>query len=324
MVLSYLLCTQGETRFLVSHRTNRNHSPLCGILRPMEIPPFEFAQPDYPLAPLTRYRVGGAAKLVLLPWTVEEAREAFLWLVRQPGRRLVLGGGSNVLISDKGFDGVVLVTTGLNHVEFLGDDRYRVECGAELDDLVQDVMLPNNYDGVGGLAGIPGSVGGALYMNAGTVNGTTCQWLENVEVLSAEGSRTVSMEPSLYSYRGQTFCPPGDFILQGVFQFRVAAEDQQAVYKHYMNRRREKQPQGFCCGSVFKNPDGDHAGRLIEACGLKGKRLGGAIVSPMHGNFIMNEDGATFDDIMALINLCQETVRQRFGVELEREVVVVE
>jgi UDP-N-acetylmuramate dehydrogenase len=290
----------------------------------MEIPPFEFVQSDYPLGPLTRYRVGGAAKLALLPWTVEEAREAFLWLVRQPVRRLVLGGGSNVLISDKGFDGVVLVTTGLNQIEFLGNDRYRVECGSQLGDLVQDVMLPNNYDGVGGLTGIPGSVGGAIYMNAGTINGTTCRWLESVEVLGPEGSRTVPMEPSLYSYRGQTFCPPGNFILEGVFQFRVAEDDQQAIYDHYVERRGEKQPQGFCCGSVFKNPEGDHAGRLIEACGLKGKRLGGAMVSPIHANFIMNEDEATFDDIMALIRLCQDAVREKFGVELEREVVVIE
>ncbi|MFO7976326.1 MAG: UDP-N-acetylmuramate dehydrogenase [Candidatus Hydrogenedentota bacterium] len=290
----------------------------------MKTPPFEFARTDYPLAPLTRYRVGGTAKVALLPGTVEEAREAYRWLARQPVRRLVLGGGSNVLISDKGFDGVVLVTTGLHQVEHLENDRYRVECGVELADLVQDVMLSNNYDGVGGLTGIPGSVGGAIYMNAGTVNGSTCRWLESVEVLGPDGSRTVSLEPSLYSYRGQTFCSPGNLILQGVFQFRAAEEDQQAVYEHYMNRRREKQPQGFCCGSVFKNPESDHAGRLIEACGLKGKWLGGAMVSPKHANFIMNEDNASFEDIMALIALCQDTVREKFGVELEREVVVIE
>ncbi|HQH53957.1 MAG TPA: UDP-N-acetylmuramate dehydrogenase [Candidatus Hydrogenedentes bacterium] len=290
----------------------------------METPPFEFAEAEYPLAPLTRYRVGGAARWALLPRTLEEAQDAYLWLAGQPLRALILGGGSNVLISDKGFDGAALITVGLDGIEALGGDRYRVECGVELNDLVQDVMLPHNYEGVGGLTGIPGSVGGAMYMNAGTINGTTCQWLESAEVIGPEGSRTVLMEPSLYGYRGQTFCPPGHVILQGVFQFRVSTKDQQAVYEHYMVRRRESQPQGYCCGSVFKNPEGDHAGRLIEACGLKGRRLGGAVVSPMHANFIMNEDGATFDDITGLMLLCQNAVKERFGVSLEREVVVIE
>lgn len=290
----------------------------------MKTPPFEYAHGDYPLAPLTRYRVGGPARVALLPRTLAEAREAYLWLVGQLSRRLILGGGSNVLISDKGFDGVVLVTTALDGIESLGGDRYRVECGAELGDVVQDVLLPNNYDGVGGLTGIPGSVGGAVYMNAGTVNGSACQWLESVEVIGPEGNRAIHIQPSLYGYRAQRFCPPGHLILEGVFHFRRATEDQRAVYEHYMDRRREKQPQGYCCGSVFKNPEGDHAGRLIEACGLKGKRLGGAMVSPLHANFIMNEDGATFDDILGLILLCRQAVNEKFGVALEREVVVIE
>ena len=185
-------------------------------------------------------------------------------------------------------------------------------------------MLPNNYDGVGGLTGIPGTVGGAIYMNAGTVNGTTCQWLESVEVAGDGGSRTVTMDASCYGYRGQSFCPPGSLILQGVFRFRAAKADQRAVYEHYMQRRREKQPQGYCCGSVFKNPPGDHAGRLLEACGLKGTRRGGAVISPVHANFIMNEGGAAFDDILGLIRLCQTTVKQQCGVDLECEVIVLD
>ncbi len=295
----------------------------------MEEPPFAFAEPDYPLGPLTRYRVGGPARWALLPRTMEEARAAYAWMAAQrtggaPMRRLVLGGGSNVLISDRGIDGAVLVTTALDGIEALGNDRYRVECGAELGDLVQDVMLPNNYDGVGGLTGIPGTVGGAIYMNAGTVNGTTCQWLESVEVAGDGGSRTVTMDASCYGYRGQSFCPPGSLILQGVFRFRAAKADQRAVYEHYMQRRREKQPQGYCCGSVFKNPPGDHAGRLLEACGLKGTRRGGAVISPVHANFIMNEGGAAFDDILGLIRLCQTTVKQQCGVDLECEVIVLD
>ncbi len=281
------------------------------------------ARENCPLAPLTLYKIGGTARVALFPRTMEEACEAYAWMAAQSGRKLVLGGGSNVLVSDRGFDGIVLATTELAGIEPLGDERYRVECGTPLNRLVRQIMLTKNYAGVGGLTGIPGSVGGAVYMNAGTVNGSTCQLLESVDLLSPEGRRTVAMGDSLYGYRGQTFCPPGALILSGIFRFQRSGEDQQAIYYHYMQRRIEKQPQGRCCGSVFKNPEREHAGRLIEACGLKGTRQGGAVISPLHANFIMNEQNASFEDVMGLIQLCKTRVKERFGVELEEEVRII-
>jgi len=285
--------------------------------------PFAFAKEEYPLAPLTLYNVGGPARLALFPGTVDEACRACEWMLGRPGPKLVLGGGSNILVSDNGFDGIVLVTNGLDWIAPLGEGRYSAGGGTCLGRLVRDIMIPNNYGGVGGLAGIPGSVGGAIYMNAGTANGSTCQLLESVELVGAEGRRTVRMDPSLYSYRGQNFCSRETIILSGTFRFEPAGEDQRAIYDHYIQRRKEKQPQGHCCGSVFKNPEGDHAGRLIEACGLKGARRGGAVISPVHANFIMNEDNASFDDILGLITLCKRSVRERFDIELEEEVVIV-
>ena len=289
----------------------------------MKTLPFEFAVENFPLAPLTLYQVGGPARLALLPRTLEEANEAYQWMAEQPDRRMVLGGGSNVLIDDQGFDGIVFVTTKLDGIEPLGGDRYRVLAGVALDRMVREVMLANNCDGVGGLTGIPGTVGGAIYMNAGTVNGSTCMLMESVDVAGPEGLRTIPMAESLFSYRGQTFCPPGSLILGGTFRFTQAEKDQQAIYDHYIQRRKEKQPQGKCCGSVFKNPEGDHSGRLIEACGLKGTRHGGAAISPLHANFIMNEDNATCADILWLIDLCKRTVFERFGVALQEEVVYI-
>lgn len=289
----------------------------------MDRPPFEFAEEQYPLAPATLYRVGGPAAYALVPRNADEAIAALEWMLERPTPRLILGRGSNVLISDGGFSGYVLITTRLTGMEPLGNDRYRVEGGFDLGRLVREVLVPNNYEGTGALTGIPGSVGGAIYMNAGTVNGSTCEYLESVELFGPRGLVTIPMEPSQYAYRSQHFCGPDDLILRGVFRFRRSDQDQRAVYDHYMQRRREKQPQGSCCGSVFKNPPGDHAGRLIEACGLKGTRRGGAIISPMHANFIMNEDNATFDDILGLIHLCRETVKDRFGVDLEEEVRVI-
>lgn len=289
----------------------------------MEKPPFDFAFESYPLAPATLYHVGGPARYALIPPNADDAVRALDWMLSQPSPRLILGRGSNVLIADKGFDGVVLFTTGLTALDPLGDDRYRIEGGVDLDQVLREVIIPNNYEGAGALTGIPGSVGGAIYMNAGTVNGSTCELLESVDLYGPQGAVTVQMRPGLYAYRRQTFCSPDDLILRGTFAFRRSEKDQAAVYAHYIERRRSKQPQGYCCGSVFKNPEGDHAGRLIEACGLKGARHGGAVVSPLHANFIMNENGATCADILALIDLCKRTVKERFGIGLEEEVRII-
>ncbi len=285
--------------------------------------PFEYALDDYPLAPATLYHVGGPARLALLPPNADEAVAAYTWMMGRPEPHLILGKGSNVLISDDGFDGIVFFTGGLERIEALGEGRYSVEGGAGLERFVRDVIVECNYEGAGALTGIPGSVGGAIYMNAGTANGSTCQFLESIDLATPAGLRTITMEPGLYGYRGQSFCTKDDLILRGLFAFTVSEADQRAVYEHYLKRRREKQPWGHCCGSVFKNPENDHAGRLIEACGLKGARRGGAVISERHANFIMNENGATFEDVMGLILLCEERVAERFGVRLQREVVVV-
>lgn len=289
----------------------------------MSISPFEYAEERYPLAPHTLYNVGGPARLALLPRNEEETAAAYAWMLGQPGPKLILGAGSNVLIADEGYNGIVLFTMGLRRFEALGGDRYYAGGGLELTALVREIMLPNNYEGVGALTGIPGSVGGALYMNAGTVNGSACEFTESVDTLTPAGAKRIVMEPALYEYRKQRFCAPGDVILGAVFRFTRSGKDQRAIFEHYIKRRLEKQPQGYCCGSVFKNPPEDHAGRLIEACGLKGARHGGAIISPMHANFIMNENQASFDDIMALITLAKNAVREKFGVELEEEVRII-
>lgn len=297
-----------------------NRTRRSGILLPVETCPFDFGTPNFPLADETLYGVGGPAQLALRPRARDEVIQAFRWMCRQGLPTLVLGGGSNALIRDGGFPGIVLLTDCLNQIEELGQDRCRIGAGVDLPSVVRDLMVPRNYKGTGGLTGIPGSVGGAIYMNAGTVKGSICQLMTSVDVVTRDGAKTVTMSPDLYGYRGQTFCAQGDLILGGEFQFEVAEDDQRVIYDHYMRRRREKHPPGKSCGSVFKNPEGDHAGRLIEACGLKGVRHGGAVISPMHANFIINDANARCADILALIDLCKCTVKERFGLDLEEEV----
>jgi UDP-N-acetylmuramate dehydrogenase len=148
-------------------------------------------------------------------------------------------------------------------------------------------------------------------------------FLESVDLMTPEGPKCLEVNSGMFSYRNQTFCGPDDIIVGGTFQFQHSSIDQRAIYDHYLARRKEKQPAGYCCGSVFKNPPDEHAGRLVEACGLKGTRRGGAIISPMHANFIMNADNATFDDIIGLIELCKARVREQFGIELHEEVRII-
>lgn len=282
-----------------------------------------FCHTDYPLAPHTYYNIGGSADFVLIPRNEEEMEQAYSLLKTTFYPHFVLGGGTNVLISDKGFRGIILFTSQLKKFQELGNDRYFVSGGIELQWVVKEVLLKNNYEGVGALTGIPGSIGGALYMNAGTVNGCVCEWVEKVFLLTSNGKIEIQMEPKLYSYRSQTFCSGNDLILGAIFHFKRADTNQYSIYEHYINRRKEKQPQGNCCGSVFKNPTGTHAGRLIEECGLKGTRLGGAIISPIHANFIVNENNAKFDDVFLLIQLVKEKVREKFGIILEEEVRIL-
>jgi len=293
-----------------------------GIVYCMISAPFDFAVENYPLASASLYNVGGSADLALMPRNLGEVETAYKWLSEQETPRIVLGGGSNVLISDAGYHGIVLFTTELTGIEDLGGDRFRVEGGVILDDMLQETILKHNYSGAGGLTGIPGTVGGAIFMNAGTVNGSICELMESVQITTESGTEEIGIEASMYSYRGQSFCPPSGLIVSGTFQFTASDEDQRAIYDKYIARRKETQPQGHSCGSVFKNPEGHHSGQLIESCGLKGTRIGGACISMVHANFIVNDRGACSADILELIRLCKEGVLEKHGVVLEEEVKI--
>ncbi|MGC8737417.1 MAG: UDP-N-acetylmuramate dehydrogenase [Candidatus Hydrogenedens sp.] len=284
---------------------------------------FSFFQSAYILAPHTYYKIGGPADFALIPQNETELKQSYQILQQISLPYFILGGGTNVLISDKGFRGVVLITS--HHKEFksLGNDRYFISGGVELDWVVREVLLKNNYEGVGALTGIPGTIGGALFMNAGTVNGSICDWAEKVFLFSRDGEKEIEIKPELYGYRLQKFCSMYELIYGAIFHFRKSDKNQLSVYEHYINRRKEKQPQGYCCGSVFKNPAGYHAGKLIEECGLKGIRKGGAVISPIHANFIINENNATFDDVLFLIQLIREKVYEKFNIKLEEEVHIL-
>ena len=276
-----------------------------------------------PAARLTSWRVGGPVERVYQPADLDDL-VAFLRALPPEEPLHWIGLGSNLLVRDGGLRGTaILLHGGLGRIEPLGETGMRAEAGAACARLAR----ASARRGLGGLefmAGIPGTVGGALAMNAGAFGGETWRHVRRVWTVDRAGTvreRTpADYEVGYRSVRG----PAGEWFVAAAFALERAAGDGLARIRALLARRGATQPTGQpSCGSVFRNPPGDHAGRLIEAAGLKGARRGGAVVSERHANFIVNTGGATAADIEALIRHVQETVERVHGVRLEPEVRIV-
>ncbi len=279
---------------------------------------------DYPLAKLTSWRVGGECDVFFRPQDVADLAE-FLrhWPEEQP--LMYLGLGSNLLVRDGGVRGAVVLIHGLAG-ELLREEGDRVRAGAGVPCAkVARFVANENLAGGTFLAGIPGTIGGALAMNAGAFGGETWERVVSVETLSRRGElHQRGKEEFTVGYRSVEGIGYEVFV-SALFQFEAGdAAEEKARIKDLLAKRAESQPTGIpSCGSVFRNPEGDYAARLIEAAGLKGTRIGGAEVSQKHANFILNTGGATASDIEALIEQVQSTVEKEFGVALHREVRIV-
>lgn len=234
----------------------------------------------------------------------------------------VFGGGSNLLFDDEGFRGLVI------RVRSAGLEVRGEEVWAEAGAVMAKVVLASAEAGLTGLEawnGLPGTVGGAVIGNAGCFGVETKDVLKEAEAyLPGEGVKTVGPEWFEYRYRWSRLKAEPGVVLSAVFQLKHGdpAEIGEKM-KEIARSRIQKQPPGSSTGSFFKNPAGDHAGRLIEACGLKGKQIGRAQISPAHANFFLNLGGATSADILELGKLAEDEVAKQFGVQLEREVVHV-
>lgn len=276
---------------------------------------------DVPLAPMTSWRVGGPADWLFEP---EDADDLALFLASIPQDlpRMVLGLGSNVLIRDGGVEGVVIHLTGTLNQRLRLDDE-RVELGAGLACAqAARFCAAEGLTGSEFLAGIPGTVGGALAMNAGAWGGEIWPLVEWVETIDCRGMRLLRT-PADYriGYRSVSGCE-GEFFVRAVL--RLTPGDPSAARERIqdlLRERAEKQPLGLpSCGSVFRNPEGAHAAALIEQAGLKGLQRGGAEVSRKHANFITHDGTATAADIEWLIGEVQARVEARFGIRLVPEV----
>ncbi len=276
-----------------------------------------------PMARHTSWRVGGPADVYFKPRSRDELVQ---FLQRQPPGTPVswVGLGSNLLVRDGGVRGVVVATAGcLEHLRYLGDGLVEAEAGVPCTVLARHCARwrvgPAEF-----FAGIPGTVGGALAMNAGAFGGETWQCVETVETVDRAG--VVRRRPPAdfhVAYR-EVRGPAGEWFLAARLRFDPARPTSMDGVRHVIQQRQEKQPLGRpSCGSVFRNPPGDFAGRLIETAGLKGHRIGGAQVAEKHANFIINTGGATAADIEALIAHVQATVAAVHGVRLVPEVHVL-
>lgn len=276
-----------------------------------------------PMSRHTSWRVGGPAQNFFRPADVDDLK-AFLRDLDEDTPVFWHGVGSNLLVRDGGLPGVVISAAPiLRELERL--DRFRVRAGAGLActqlarQCIRWGLGPSEF-----FAGIPGTVGGALAMNAGAHGGETWERVESVQTIDRHGEIHLRA-PAEYSvgYRS-VVGPPDEWFLAASLQFDPDWTPSMAAMQQMLERRKRTQPLGLpSCGSVFRNPPGDHAARLIEAAGLKGYRIGGAEVSPKHANFIINVGDASAADIEALIDHVQHTVREVHGVELVHEVRIV-
>lgn len=286
--------------------------PLNGVVRYEE-----------PLARHTTFRIGGPAMVHFMPADVAALKQALAWAKAHKLPWLVLGLGSNVLIRDGGFRGLVLkIGKGLDELT----ERGRIwKAGAGLPTpLLARRTAEAGFEGVQRLIGVPGTVGGAVYMNAGAHGQDMASVLQSATVLTPGGEVVEKPRAAIpFAYRRSGL--EGHVVLGCTIQLTEApAERVKADMNFVLKKRRDGTPfDQPCCGSVFRNPPDTTAGRLIDQCKLKGRRVGGAEISPLHANYIVNKGGATADDVLKLIDVARTAVFKEFGLELELEVKVL-
>ncbi|MFP3910568.1 MAG: UDP-N-acetylmuramate dehydrogenase [Desulfobacteraceae bacterium] len=281
---------------------------------------------DHPMKTHTTFQVGGEAEAFYNATDLEGLAEVVAYLVREQIPYWVIGKGSNILVKDEGVKGVVIRLSGsLAGIQY-GPERNTLMGGAGVS--IQKLLLTCRDRGLGGLeflSGIPGTLGGAVAMNAGAFGKEVGEWVEAIRVITPAGGLLEREKEDLqFSYRSLQLERGAIITFVRVELESVGREAVSERMAGYLRQKKGLQPLGYpSAGSVFKNPVGDYAGRLIEAAGLKGKRVAGAMISRRHANFIVNTGGATASDILALMNLVQQEVNRISGIQLEPEIRIL-
>jgi UDP-N-acetylmuramate dehydrogenase len=272
----------------------------------------------------TSLRIGGPADIFVVPQDIDDIRHALLFAEREQLPVAVVGGGNNLLVTDRGIRGVVLKLEGcLGRAEFNGEEAV-AGAGVGLSALIREAAALN-LGGIEALVGIPATIGGALAMNAGTADGAIGDFVSAVYFLHPDGT-IGECKPATGGFSYEQFSLPAGAVLVGArlrFQRRPYGEIQKEI-KQRLKVKKQTQPLALAsAGCVWKNPGGEPAAKLIERVGLKGKRLNGAEISTKHANFIVNRGGASAADILSLMELTRERVQAQLGIQLSTEIRVI-
>jgi UDP-N-acetylmuramate dehydrogenase len=279
---------------------------------------------DEPLARHVTFRIGGPADVLLLPRSLAHLIAAVAWLYREGRPFVLLGRGSNVLVADRGVRGIVIKTgRGQEGVRYDGR-RIVAECGVSLPQLSR-AAATRGLSGLEFAAGIPGSIGGAVVMNAGAHGCAMDGVIHSVRVLTPAGEQRWSRDALHFRYRESRLQREPGIVLEAELDLHSADPAASlARLDEWLRERGDTQPLGPpSSGCVFRNPAGEHAGRLIDTAGGKGMRVGGAVVSDRHANYILNTDGATAADVLRLIGEVRARVEERTGIDLEPEIKLI-
>jgi UDP-N-acetylmuramate dehydrogenase len=270
------------------------------------------------LSSLTTFGIGGPAKLFCSIHSNEELIRTVVWAKKIKESFLILGGGSNILVSDSGFSGLVIKTK--NNKISCQKTKIQVQSGVKLAQLV-DWANKNSLSGLEPFWGIPGTIGGAIVGNAGTKDYWINQIVKTVTVLDPQRQiKTLDNQQCRFGYRSSRFQTSQEVVLKASLDLKKEKKDKIAKKQKTFASLRADQPKGKSAGSIFKNPPGLSAGKLIDEVGLKGKKVGQAKISTKHANFIINTGQAKAEDVLTLIRLAQRRVKEKFNLKLEPEI----
>ncbi len=282
-------------------------------------------QENYPLDTLTFTKTGGPAETIAFPRTIKQVKRLIEVAKENNVKITTLGNASNLIIRDGGLDGLVIILSQMNQIIAKGDTKLKAYAGALIIS-TSEAAYRRKLTGLEFAAGIPGSIGGAVFMNAGAYGGEMKDCIESVTVLTLDDEvKTYTNAEMKFAYRHSIVQENGDIVLSATFALTSGnpIEIRKAM-DHYNKLRRDKQPLEYpSCGSVFKRPKGHFTGPLIIEAGLQGHQIGGAQVSKKHAGFIVNIDHATATDYVDLIHLIQKTIKEKFDINLETEVAII-